>query len=328
MDRQSLGEGPITSVAPLSGGTQNILIAFARAGRRYVLRRPAVHVPANGNETMRKEMRVLAALASTDVPHPRLIASCPETDVLGASFYLMERIDGFNVTVGMPARHASDPAIRRAMGFSLIDGLVRLGRVDHLAVGLGDLGKADGFLERQVSRWRGQLEGYSVHVGWQGPKDLPGVDRIGKWLTHNCPGSFRPGIMHGDYHLANVLFKTDGPRLAAVVDWELATIGDPLLDLGLVLTTWPRADDSTSMKIEPWDGFPDVDELETAYATGSDRDLSSLPWYVVLACFKLGILLEGTHARACAGKADSGVGARFHARTVALFERALRLVSA
>jgi aminoglycoside phosphotransferase (APT) family kinase protein len=132
--------------------------------------------------------------------------------------------------------------------------------------------------------------------------------------------------MHGDYHLANVMFRSDGPELAAIVDWELATIGDPLLDFGLVLTTWPRPDDPTSMKITPWAGFPDTQDLAAHYAANSDRDLSALAWYEVLACFKLGILLEGTYARACAGQADMKNGQRFHARTCALFERAVLLV--
>lgn len=327
MDGKHLGSGPIEAVTTLAGGTQNILIAFSRAHRRYVLRRPPLHPRANGNDTMRKEMRVLAALAGTDVPHARLIAGCPDTDTLGASFYLMEPVAGFNVTVEVPQLHASDPAIRRAMGFALIDGIVRLGRVDHAAVGLADLGKPDGFLERQVSRWQQQLESYADYEGWPGPNTLPGVRRLADWLSRNCPRSFRPGIMHGDYHLANVMYRYDGPELAAIVDWELATIGDPLLDLAMVLTTWPRTDDTTSMKIEPWEGFPNVVELGSAYAADTNRNLSALPWYLVLACFKLGILLEGTHARACAGKADVRVGARFHARTLALFQRALTQIS-
>lgn len=327
MDGQGLGEGPLRSVVSLTGGTQNIMLRFSRAGSQYVLRRPPRHPRANGNDTMRREMRVLAALGHTDVPHARLLAACPHTDVLGASFYLMEPVEGFNPTVGLPPLHAGDPSIRHRMGLALIDGLIRLARVDYRAVGLADLGRTDGFLERQVSRWTQQLTGYRDYEGWPGPGEIPGVDRIGDWLERHRPAGFRPGIMHGDYHLANVMYRNDGPVLAAIVDWELATLGDPLLDLGLVLTTWPRADDPTSMKIEPWEGFPTAAELTAYYAAHSDRDLTSLGWYEVLACFKLGILLEGTFARACAGKADRRVGERFHARTRALFERALRQVS-
>jgi len=327
MDRQGLGAGPIESLSSLSGGTQNVMLRFTRGSSSFVLRRPPLHPRANGNETIRREIRVLSALRGTDVPHARLIAACADTEVLGASFYLMEPIDGFNATVGLPPLHAGNASVRHGMGLALIDGLLRLGRVDPSDVGLMDFGKVEGFLERQVSRWTKQLAGYQEYAGWPGAHEIPDVERIAGWLERHRPSGFRPGIMHGDYHFANVLYRNDGPELAAIVDWELATIGEPLLDLALVLTTWPRTNDPTSMKIEPWDGFPSTTELVDHYAAHSDRNLSALPWYEVLACFKLGILLEGTFARACAGKADTRLGERFHARTRALFERASSLVS-
>lgn len=327
MDGQGLGEGPIGSVRRLTGGTQNIMLRFSRECTEYVLRRPSRHPRPRSNETMCREMRVLSALGHTDVPHARLIAACPDASVLGSSFYLMEPIEGFNPTLGLPPLHAGDPAVRHRMGISLIDGLLRLARVDYQAVGLTGLGRPEGFLERQVGRWRRQLHEYRGYERWPGCGGIPGVDRIADWLESCRPAGFRPGIMHGDYHLANVMYRNDSPELAAIVDWELATIGDPLLDLGLVLTTWPRTDDPTSMKIEPWGGFPSAAELRAHYAENSDRDLTSLQWYEILACFKLGILLEGTFARACAGEADMRTGERFHARTCALFERALRLVA-
>lgn len=326
MDGKGLGAGPVETPHLLPGGTQNLILAFRRGGRDFVLRRPALDPRPAANDTMRREMRVLGALAGTDVPHPRLIAACPEEEVLGASFYLMESIAGCNVTVGMPALHAGDSAIRRAMGFALVDGIARLGRVDHRAVGLADFGRTDGYLERQVGRWRRQLDSYGEHAGWPGPQALPGVEAVGAWLEAHRPAHFTPGILHGDYHLANVLYRPDGPQLAAIVDWELATIGDPLIDLGWVLTTWPRADDPTSMRIDPWEGFPTAGELLAHYRERSTRDLSAIDWYIVLACYKLGILLEGTSARALAGKADPTTGTRFHARSVALLDRALMLV--
>src|SRR5947207_14520147 len=149
MDARGLERGPIEEAARPPGGTQNILLKFRRGERWFMLRRPPLAAHMNGSETMRREARVLGALAGTDVPHPRLIAACPEEDVLGAAFYLMEPIEGFNPTVGLPPLHADDPSARRAMGFSLVDGIAALGRVDHVAVGLADFGRADGFLERQ-----------------------------------------------------------------------------------------------------------------------------------------------------------------------------------
>ncbi len=328
MDQQRLPSGPIENPTLLAGGTQNILLRFSRGGRACVLRRPPRHLRKNSNETMRREARVLGALATTDVPHPRLIAACPETDIIGASFYLMEPIDGFNPTTGLPEPHRSSSAMRHAMGLSLVDAIAALGRVDYRAVGLEGFGRPDGFLERQVERWRSQLASYRDLDGYAGP-DIPGIDRVASWLDRHRPTQWSPGILHGDYHLANVMFSPAGPELAAIVDWELSTIGDPLLDLGWLLATWPEGDSSPmgAAIVAPWEGFPPADELVARYRDGTTRDLSAIDWYAVLACYKLGIILEGTHARACAGKADRATGDFLHATTVALFERALQRIS-
>ena len=328
MDRQGLGEGPLEEPTLLSGGTQNILLRFARGGRGFVLRRPPTHLRANSNETMRREARVLGALAGTAVPHPRLIASCPDEAVLGAAFYLMEPIDGFNATTGLPALHAGSAEIRRRMGLALVEGIAALGALDYRVLGLEGFGKPENYLARQVARWEAQLESYGEHAEWPGPAAIPGVEKVAAWLQANRPRHFEAGILHGDYHLSNVLYRPDGPELAAIVDWELSTIGDPLLDLGWLLATWPQ--DATprddDVGVQPWEGFPSADELVEHYRQRSSRDLSSIEWYGVLACYKLGIILEGTYARACAGKALRETGARLHAHTVALFERALRWI--
>lgn len=326
MDGQGLERGPLEDVTPLAGGTQNILLKFKRGGRGFVLRRPPHRPHMNGSETMRREARVLGALRGSDVPHPGLIAACPDDDVLGAAFYLMEPVDGFNAMVGLPPLHAGDPKIRHRMGLAIADGAAALGRVDHVAAGLSDLGKAENYLERQVKRWRAQLDSYRTYEGWPGPGDIPGIDRVADWLDANRPASFKPGILHGDYHLANVMYRFDGPDLAAIVDWELTTIGDPLIDLGWLMATWPDAEGrgtAGAVGIEPWDGFPTAGDLVARYAEGSSRDLSAIEWYAVLACYKLGIILEGTHARAFAGKAPKETGDMLHASTVGLFRRAL-----
>ncbi|MEZ5243891.1 MAG: phosphotransferase family protein [Acidimicrobiales bacterium] len=326
MDGQGLGTGPLRDVTPLAGGTQNLLLRFVRDGRPYVLRRPPEHKRKNSDETMRREARVLAGLAGSDVPHPALIAAEPDESVLGAAFYLMEPVDGFTPTTGLPALHAADPSIRRGMGFALVDAASALGRIDHVDVGLADFGKPDGYLERQVPRWRSQLDSYRDLGGSWAP-EIPHLEAVGDWLEANRPTTFVPGIIHGDYHLGNVMYRHDGPELAAVVDWELATIGDPLIDLGLIMAFWPEAGGQpTAVSVVPWDGFPSIDEMVARYAEGSARDLDAIGWYGVLACYKTGIILEGTHARAQAGKAPSSFGDLLHATTVGLFHKADLLI--
>ncbi|GLD07628.1 putative aminoglycoside phosphotransferase [Mycobacterium kiyosense] len=328
MSTQGLGEGPLQDVTAITGGTQNVMLRFTRSGRSYVLRRGPRHLRARSNSVILRETRVLAALADSDVPHPHLIASCDDTSVLGdAVFYLMEPIEGFNAGEGLPPLHAGNAEVRHGMGLSMADALAKLGAVDHVAVGLADYGKPEGFLERQVPRWLSELESYQEYDGYPGP-DIPGIEEVAGWLERNRPTSWKPGIMHGDYHAANVMFSRTGPEVVAICDWEMSTIGDPLLDLGWLLATW-RQDDGSSVfshALGGTDGLASTDELLARYAENTTRDLSHIDWYTVLACFELGIVIEGTLARACAGKAEKEVGDQLHAATVHLFERALRLI--
>jgi aminoglycoside phosphotransferase (APT) family kinase protein len=328
MDEQGIGKGRVEAVTPLTGGSQNVIVRFTRGPKDYVLRRPPAHPSADGNETMRREARVLGALGGSAVPHPRLIGACGDETVLGAAFYLMEPVEGFNPGVGLPTIHAGDPAIRHRMGLVMVDAIASLGSIDYRAVGLDGFGNPDGFLDRQVSRWKRQLDGYARHEGWPGAQGLPEIERLATWLAAEQPTSFTPGILHGDFHLKNVLFRNDGPEIAAVIDWELATIGDPMLDLGWLLATWrdPGAPASDAqIVVEPWDGFPTPAELIARYAESSGRDISRADWYAVLACYKLAILLEGTFARACAGKAPAEIGERMHTSAIRLLGKAARL---
>lgn len=327
MDDQGLPSGEISDVEELTGGTQNILLKFSRGGRAYVLRRPPIHKRANSDETMRREARVLGALVGSDVPHPGLIAACGDEALMGAAFYLMEPVDGFNASIGLPPLHAGDAGIRRDMGFAMAEGIAALGGVDYLAVGLKGFGRPDNYLERQVSRWRHQLETYNEMEGYPGP-EIPGVERVADWLEANRPAEFAPGILHGDYHIANVMFRSDSGALAAIIDWELATVGDPLLDLGALFATWPDAKGNSPLGNSTGviQGLPSAAELVEHYRERSSRDLSAIDWYGVLACYRLGIILEGTHARACAGRANQQIGDLLHATTIALFKRALTLI--
>lgn len=329
LDANGIGSGPIESPRLLSGGTQNILLRFSRSGRNYVLRRPPFHLRRESNDAMRREARVLAALTDSDVPHPRLIAACNDEGVLGVCFYIMAEIEGVNITTGLREAHLP-PEAQHTMGLTMVDGLAALGRIDYRAAGLADFGKPDGYLERQVERWRKQIQSYGQHEGWPGASKLPHLAAIEDWLDRNRPEQSAPGILHGDFHIANVMFAPDAPRLSAIIDWELATIGDPLLDLGWMIATWPTPEDEPMapiFSVRPWQGFPTADELVDRYRQGSERELSAIDWYVVLACYKLGSILEGTYARSCAGKAEVGLGERMHQATLALFERAARRIA-
>jgi aminoglycoside phosphotransferase (APT) family kinase protein len=315
---------------------------FARGGRDHVLRRGPRHLRRASNNVMRREARVLQALAGSDVPHPSFVAGPgePDTGVAGdAVFYLMAPVDGFNPAAGLPDLHAGDASTRHEMGLRIAEAAARLGAVDHVAAGLADFGRP-GFLERQVDRWMGELDSYGELDGYPGP-EIPGLDAVASWLDDNRPRDWRAGILHGDYHLSNVMIAPDGPEVAAIVDWEMCTIGDPLLDLGNLLATWPigpeaadgaadgpgGADDHTFGGIGG--GIPDLPtpaQLVARYADHSDRDTSAIGWYTALAAFKLGIVLEGTHARACAGKAPKEVGDLLHATTLGLFARARTVI--
>lgn len=319
-----LPDGPLEDVHRIGGGTQNVVLQLRWAGRDLVLRRPPEHPRAGSNAALLREMRVLSALAGTDVPHPGLVAGCPDEDVLGGVvFYLMEAVDGINPgeTIGEP--YLTDATARHAGALDTAAALARLAAVDHDAIGLGDVGRPAGFLARQVPRWREHLASYDRLPGYPG-STLPHVDALAHLLTAHRPADGRPGIVHGDYHLNNVLLARDAPRVAAVIDWEMCTVGDPLLDLGWLLVTWPDGgpDPVTGGPLAALGGLPGPDELVAHYAAHSDRNLSAIDWYTALAGFKFAIVIEGTHARALAGKADPAVGLRLHRAAVDALERA------
>jgi aminoglycoside phosphotransferase (APT) family kinase protein len=326
MTEHGLGHGPLQDLAAIPGGTQNVMVRFTRGGRDFVLRRGPEHLRPRTNASILREARVLRALGQTDVPHARLIAVCEDPSVLdGAVFFLMEPVDGFNAGVELPELHASDAGIRHAMGLALVDALAALGAVDHDAVGLGDLGRPEGFLERQVGRWLSELDSFRSDTF---EPQIPGVEDVAAWLEDGRPAIWTPGLMHGDYHVANVMFSRTGPEVAAIVDWEMVTVGDPLLDLGWLLASWQLSgvEGALAGPFMRADGLPEPDELVARYAARSPRDVTHVRWYTVLACFKLGIVLEGTLARAHAGLAPMETGEQLHTTTLALFDRAQTLM--
>lgn len=324
--RAGLPAGPVEDVTRIGGGTQNVVLRLSWGGRDLVLRRPPEHPRPTSNATLTREIRVLSALAGTDVPHPHFVAGCTDESVLGVVFYLMEAVDGDNPGSGIGPRYRDDPAARTAAARDTATALARLAAVDHEAIGLGDLGRPAGFLERQVPRWLDHLASYDRIPGYRGDR-LPHVAALADWLEAHRPAPSRPGLVHGDYHLNNVLLDPTTPRVAAIVDWEMCTVGDPLLDLGWLLVTWPDdgPEPTTGAALAAAGGLPGPQELVASYAAGSDRDLSAVEWYTVLAGFKFAIVIEGTHARALAGEADPEVGMRLHRSAVGTLERVAAL---
>jgi aminoglycoside phosphotransferase (APT) family kinase protein len=316
---RGVADGPISDVEQIGGGTQNLMFRFRCGDAQLVLRRGPRHLRPHTNDALRREARVLGALTGSGVPITRLIAVEPDESVLGSAFYLMAPVDGFNPSVGLPPLHESNSEIRRSMGFEAVDALLALGAVDAEQVGLGDLGKPDGFLERQVPQWLGTLDKYAALDGYSGHQ-LPHVDEIARWLTQHQPSTFVPGIMHGDFHLANLMFRNDGPAVAAIVDWEMCTLGDPLLDLGWLLTTWPQ--DNAIGPFGVMNDLPTRADLVAHYSAAGQRSVEHAPWYAVLASFKLAIVLEGTNARAHAGKAPKATGDLLHAIAIGLLDNA------
>jgi aminoglycoside phosphotransferase (APT) family kinase protein len=304
MDERGLpGKGEPLEAIFISGGSSNEIFEIRRGEHHVALRRPPRVVPEGRNKTMLREYRVLEALNGTDVPHPEAIAVCDDERVIGACFYLMGHVDGWS-PMGMgdrwPEPFDGDLKTRHGLGIQLVDGIARLARVDWRGRGLEGFGKPDGFLERQADRWISQYETLKV-------RDLEGVDAVADWLRANTPSVYEPGIIHGDYQFANVMYQHGAPaRLAAIVDWEMATVGDPLLDLGWVIQGWPEEGaDMSGAGYVPMEGMPQRSELLAHYADVSGRPTTEIAYYEILAGFKLAIVLEGQYSRFKSGKLDN-----------------------
>lgn len=309
------GEGPVTGLESIAGGAQNVLSIVRRAdGTELVLRRPGRHLTAGASDAFRRENRALAALADTDVPHPKLYASVFDGSVLGSPFSLLEKIDGFAPRGRLPGRYAEDAEWRIAVSFALVDGAAALASVDVHADAAAELGRPEGWLQRQTPKYLKMLHGYRQDPVYR-ENESAFVDPVADWLAANVPEQGATGIVHGDLQFANVMFAYDTPRLAAIVDWEMASLGDPLLDLAWILTAWREEGDppGSDPHFQPWEGMPGRAELLGRYAAATGRDVSAFPWYQVLACFRLAALLEGTYARSLAGKLDRRLGEGLHA---------------
>jgi len=276
----------------IAGGRSNLTYEIVHNGRSMVLRRPPLgHVLATAHDMLR-EYTVLTALAPTPVPVPDTLAYCGDETVIGAPFYLMAKVDGV-VYRDAPALRALSEAAGQALGAALADTLAALHTVVPDDVGLGDFGRPEGFLDRQIRRWRKQLA-----ASWT--RDLPGAEELAERLAKALPHSGRPAVVHGDFRLDNALVDPDSHRIAAVLDWEMATLGDPLTDLGLTCVYWDGLDElneSTPPSPGGLPGWPSRADLVERYAAASGVAVGNLDWYVAFAYFKLAVILEGIYCR-------------------------------
>lgn len=324
MDTRGLpGAGLPLEATFVTGGASNEIFELRRGEHRMALRRPPSIVPKGRNETMLREYRVLRALRDSDVPHARALAVCDDPQEMGACFYLMEWVDGWSPmnTDGWPAPFNTHLHARRGLALELVDAIAALARVDWRAVGLEGFGKPEGFLERQVDRWLAHLASFKF-------RELPGLDVAADWLRVHTPASFKPGIIHGDYQFANVMFRHGAPaRLAAIVDWEMATVGDPLLDLAWILMGWPDPGEGDRLGYVDYGGMPARAELTERYAKHTGLPTDQIDYYVVLARFKMACVLEGGYARYVRGGADNPKMAAFGDVVLDMARRAAELAT-
>jgi aminoglycoside phosphotransferase (APT) family kinase protein len=308
-------------------GHSNETFIVRMDGDEWILRRPPRGAFLPTAHDVAREYRILSALAGTDVRAPRAILMCEDASVIGAPFYLMERVEAVVIRSTLPEPLGADERSRRAIGEELVDALVELHSVDWRRVGLEGFGKPSGYLERQLRRWNGQLAMTEPLT-----RPLPDLHRVGKWLEDRVPAGGEVTIVHGDYKLDNVAFRLDGPvRLAAILDWEMSTLGDPLADVGWMISFWrgPKdpeeriLDEQTVTRLP---GFQSREELLARYEAMSGRPVGDLAFYMALALWKLAILLEGSYARHVAGVTDDPFFARLEEGVPALGALALSVI--
>jgi aminoglycoside phosphotransferase (APT) family kinase protein len=286
----------------ISGGHSNLTYRVSdAAGRRWALRRPPLGKRLGSAHDMAREHKVVAALGPTPVPVAPVVGLCEDESVNGAPFYVMEFVEGPILRGVAEADAFPEEADRRAIGERVADTLVEIHAVDPDAVGLGDLGRREDYVARQLRRWQGQWEKSKT-------RELPAIDAVHERLSARIPAQGAATIVHGDYRLDNMILTPAG-EVAAVVDWELCTLGDPLADVGLLMVYWPErgenGDEGPIALGQPANlapGFPTREQLRARYAERSGRDLSQLDFFVALGYWKLAIILEGVYARYAAGQ--------------------------
>ncbi|HEX2232290.1 MAG TPA: phosphotransferase family protein [Thermoleophilaceae bacterium] len=309
LDTQRLGQGEIEAER-IGEGHSNVTFLIRRGGERFVLRRPPrPPLPPSAHDVLR-EARLLKAVEGTDVRVPRVLLACDDESVLGVPFYVMEEVHGTVITNDIP--EALDNAEARAgIGRELIEALAEIHEVDWRACGLEGYGKPTGYLDRQLRRFGGLWDHNKT-------REVERVQEVGDWLAANKPESPEATIVHGDFRLGNVMVADDPPpRVVAIFDWELSTIGDPLADVGYMTITWIERDDPENSMfsglgaVTRREGFQTRDELVALYEERTGRSVSDLRWYQALALWKAAVFMEGNYKRYKAGASDDTYLAAF-----------------
>jgi aminoglycoside phosphotransferase (APT) family kinase protein len=311
-------------VEQFPGGHSNLTYLIRAGDREYVLRRPPLGPVAPKAHDMAREFRVLEAVHPVFPPAPRVYLLCEDPAVIGATFYLMERRYGVVLRRDMPAEFAGDAGFPRKVSEGFVDCLAQLHSIDVSRPPLTALGRPDGFLERQVRGWTER---------WQRAKtqEIPGMDVLVTWLAGRLPASSRPTLVHNDFKLDNIMLDPRNPgRVEAVLDWEMATVGDPLVDLGCTLCYWTQAGDpemrgGSLSGITAMPGWYTRAELVRRYAEKAARDVSGLGYYEVFGLFKLGVILQQIYFRYHRGQTRDQRFSDFHLRVRGLMSAAIEL---
>ena len=330
------GGGPLV-VQTLGEGHSNLTFRVSRGDVAYVLRRPPAGPLLPTAHDVVREYRVLQLLRATGHPVrvPGVVAVCEDPTVIGVPFYLMDEVDGVIVRHELPAAVATDPAALRALGLDLADALAEIHQVSWEPFVEAGIGRPGGYLARQLKRWTGQREGIRQAAAAAGgrARDLPDYDAVRDWLAAHLPAEDAPAVVHGDYKLDNTVVDLaaatgaagGGSRpIAAVVDWEMATVGDPRADLGYLLSFWPQPGEDFPLGglFAAPPGLPTRADLVDRWSAGTGRDPGDTRWFVTLAVWKLAILLEASYHRWLAGMADDPFFATMDAGVPALLARA------
>lgn len=321
LDEHALGSGDVR-VRRVGDGASNLTYLVERGGRRMIVRRPPPPPLPPSAHDMQREARIQSALAGRGVPVPRILAVCDDLRVLGVPFYVMEEVEGVVITDVLPPG-LDAPEERHGLGLAVIDSLAALHAVDWRDAGLDGLGRPTGYLDRQLRRWSGLWEHNAT-------RPLPEFDTLARRLRETMPAEQPPVLVHGDFRLGNLLVAPDAPaRVLAVLDWEMATVGDPLADLGYAIVSWssPGVEDHPLLlspaTAQP--GFASREELVGRYAGLTGRGVEALDWYQALALWKAAVFCEAIYARYLRGERDDPFAASLEAGVPRLVDAGMEL---